>query len=120
MQISGIRLLGESENNKGVVEIEYDGSWRPVCQGKWWGVPEALIACRQLDYQGGWPIAGLLPDVSPSSTIYAGDFDCGFVSEWSGEFCCVCFLPFLHGSAYPIWQNSDCGRNVGLLIICHM
>ena len=90
MQISGIRLQGESDGinespNKGVVEIEYNSSWRPVCQNKW-GIKEALVACRQLNYQGGWTIDGVPPDVSLPSTIYAGDFVCGIVPESGGEF----------------------------------
>lgn len=51
----GIRLVGgpASAPNSGNVEVQQkNGTWLDVCDNDFWGVNDAMVACRQLGYPG--------------------------------------------------------------------
>ena len=63
-----------------MVLLETKDVWYSVCEygyGKDWGKKEAMVACRQLQYEGGWPV-----DVDRMATEYSNqsfvDFDCSW------------------------------------------
>ena len=45
-----IRLVNGSSQREGRVEVNWNGTWRTVCDHNW-GVEEAAVACSQLGYQ---------------------------------------------------------------------
>ena len=85
IHVSDISLKPVIQNpnttHEGVVLLKNeDDAWYSVCKDgkdKNWGKKEAMVACRQLHYEGGWPI-----DVDSLATEYSNqsfvDFDCSW------------------------------------------
>ena len=84
IEITDIRLEPVNQNfnttHEGVVLLKTGGGWYSVCKDgfrKDWGKKEAMVACRQLQYEGGWPI-----DVDRMADEYSSqsfaDFDCSW------------------------------------------
>ena len=78
-RIDGIKLTNNSNNiGTGIVILNFSGEWRKVCYygyGRGWGKSSANVACRQLQFLGGWPIS--FGDTSPyESKEYLCNFDC--------------------------------------------
>ena len=75
--ITDIRLKEQNNMNKsGVVELKYVGNWLTVCKQSnrdSWNMRAATVACRQLHYEGGWPLSF---NKTPESTIHLCQFDC--------------------------------------------
>ena len=46
-----MRLVGSSLAGSGRVEILYNGQWGTICDD-YWGIAEAHVICRMLDYSG--------------------------------------------------------------------
>ena len=44
-------MVGSGDSNEGRVEIKFDGVWGTVCDDDW-GVPDAMVVCRQLGFPG--------------------------------------------------------------------
>ena len=60
----------------GLVSLKYGDDWMNVCHDgdqKNWGQREAITACRQLNYKGGWSTTVKQREVS---TKHLNNFDC--------------------------------------------
>lgn len=82
MEIMDISLksttAGSNTSNEGVLLLKTDNRWYPVCREgseKVWGRKETLVACRNLQYQGGWSVElDNVPELYQDQ--YFKDFDC--------------------------------------------
>jgi len=45
-----VRLSGNRNNSAGQVEIQYNGAWGAVCDGRW-DIRDAHVICRMLGYK---------------------------------------------------------------------
>ena len=84
IDINDIRLEPVNKNSntthEGVVLLKNWDAWYSVCTNgfrKDWGKKEAMVACRQLQYEGGWPIDVDRMAVEYSSQSFV-DFDCSW------------------------------------------
>ena len=79
-QIQNISLMEYIQTpytTEGIVAVKYADVWSNVCyygDRKSWGKREGITACRQLGYEGGWPL--MANQSKPESHIHLRDFDC--------------------------------------------
>ena len=68
-------------NNEGVVLIRSDKTWYGVCHegpSENWGKDEAMVACVQLEFKGGWPVTMQNVNASNLAGAFANDIDCNW------------------------------------------
>ena len=107
LEIQNISLI---ENIKspyaavGTIEVKFEDRWSNVCyygnQKIWWK-REATTACRQLQYEGGWPL-----EVNQTSSVagakYLYNFDC---DECKFEYTLRLLIRFNYGNFMIFWQS---------------
>ena len=52
LDYTDIRLVGGMSANEGRIEVYSGRAWGTVCDD-FWDLPDAIVACRQLDFPGG-------------------------------------------------------------------
>ncbi|KAM4598153.1 galectin-3-binding protein B-like [Polymixia lowei] len=104
-QEGNVRLAGSKTVSEGRVEIYHDGKWGTVCDDGW-GLAEAQVVCRQLQFPGAKaPVAGGAYGEG-SGPIWLDDMDCKGTEN------------FLSGCSFKGWALTDCTHKEDAGVIC--
>ena len=72
-------MTSSADYDQGVILLEYnDDFWVSICYDgdiHQWDKRSVIVACRQLGYNGGWPI--MIEGDSDRTEMHLQDFECG-------------------------------------------
>ncbi|XP_069120537.1 scavenger receptor cysteine-rich domain-containing group B protein-like [Argopecten irradians] len=104
-QAAALRLVGESTNSSGRLEVYHDGVWGTVCDDEFDSL-DLRVACQQLGFSDN-EHQRIMVKVGPGSgTIWMDNLAC------SGDESALSDCPF-NG-----WGNENCGHTEDVGIVC--
>ena len=103
--VSGLRLVGGTNDREGRVEILHDGRWGTICDDNW-ELVEANITCRQLGY-----------NEAERYTSYSS-FGRGRGPTWMDEIACTGRETRLEACPFPGWGIESCTHHEDAGVIC--
>ncbi|XP_072046716.1 lysyl oxidase homolog 2-like [Amphiura filiformis] len=114
-----LKSINANYSNEGVVQIKSGTEWYVVCRDgdKTWGQREAMVACIQLGYKGGWTFS-VEKNASTFLNQYSSDFDCSGSkdAEMSLHYCIGSkFVKKCPDSSYPAGVHCYSNFSVDLL-----
>ena len=97
------RLVQKVEENIGFVEVNYNGTWRPVCDDTW-DVPDAHVVCRMLGYEAAQaPIRQYRQERN---------------GPWLGGVACAGDEASISFCSHRGWTNTRCPGNYYAGVMC--
>ena len=100
-----VRLVGGNWSGEGRVEIYYNGAWGSVCDVNW-GINEAQVVCRSLDYS------------YPSDAPIKAHFGQGSGRIWLENVYCQGHESSIAMCFHRGWGLNDCGHDKDASVIC--